>query len=164
MRLLAVLMVLIFSIGADASECEPGFNEPDFIASIGKKPEKVQSIKDGTMVRRQYSFRKDITDEEAFDDNSKAVYEPQLYVTVYEPPCLRKVIINFYGNDDKSLNVINVTLAAKTYEYLTGVGAETFDNRMSKLKHVNRFESYDDKADSLFVKIDNQYSIQINMR
>ncbi|WP_223563923.1 hypothetical protein [Pantoea agglomerans] len=164
MRLLSVLMLLSFASGAYASECDTGFNEPDLIASIGKKPEKVQSIKDGSMVRHQYSFRKDITDEEAFDENSKAMYEPQLYVTVYEPPCSRKVIISFYGNDDKTLNVINVSLAGNAYEYLTGAGAEAFDNRLSKLKHVNRFESYDDKADSLFAKIDNQYSIQINMK
>ncbi|WP_033756126.1 hypothetical protein [Pantoea sp. NGS-ED-1003] len=164
MRLFVFLMALFFVSGAAASECYPAFNEKDFIAAIGKKPEKVQVFKDGGMLRHQYSFRKEQSLEDAFDDSKKSEYEPQIYVTVYEPPCAEKISIYFFANEDKSMNEVNVALAAKAYEYLTGTNSTIFENKLEKFKGVQRFESYDEKADSLFVKIGDSYSIQIHLK
>ncbi|MDH1089298.1 hypothetical protein N5C79_22680 [Pantoea brenneri] len=164
MRLLAFLMALFFVNGATASECYPAFNEKDFIAAIGKKPEKVQVFKDGGILRHQYSFRKEQSLEDAFDDSKKSEYEPQIYVTVYEPPCAEKIRIYFYSNEDKSMNEVNVKLAGKAFEYLTGTNSTIFENKLEKFKGVQRFESYDEKADSLFVKIGDTYSIQIHLK
>lgn len=164
MRMFVILMAL-FCVNAEAAgECYPAFNEKYLIAAIGKKPEKVQVFKDGGMLRHQYSFRKEQTDEEAFADNSKHEYEPQLYVTVYDPPCAEKISIHFYGNEDKSMNEVNVALAGKAFEYLTGTSSTIFENKLNKLKGVQRIESYDKKADSIFVKSDNSYSIQISLK
>ncbi|MEN4566190.1 hypothetical protein [Pantoea agglomerans] len=164
MPLLAFLMTLFFVNGVMASDCYPAFNEKDFIAAIGKKPEKVQVFKDGGMLRHQYSFRKEQSLEDAFDDSKQSEYEPQIYVTVYEPPCAEKISIHFYANEDKSLNEVNVALAGKAFEYLTGTNSTIFENKLEKFKGVQRFESYDEKADSLFVKIGDSYSIQIHLK
>lgn len=164
MRLFALLMALFFVNGVSASECYPAFNEKDFIAAIGKKPEKVQVFKDGGMLRHQYSFRKEQSLEDAFDDSKQSEYEPQIYVTVYEPPCAEKISIYFFANEDKSMNEVNVALAGKAYEYLTGTNSTIFENKLERFKGVQRFESYDKKADSLFVKIGDSYSIQIHLK
>lgn len=164
MRLFAILMSLLFISGVSASECYPAFNEKDFIAAIGKNPEKMQVFKDGGVLRHQYSFRKEESLEDAFDDNKQSEYEPQIYVTVYEPPCAQKININFYANEDESMNEVNVALAGKAYEYLTGVSSAIFENKLEKFKGVQRFESYDEKADSLFVKMGDSYSIQIHLK
>lgn len=164
MRLFAILTALFFIHGAVASECYPAFNEKDFIAAIGKKPEKVQVFKDGGMLRHQYSFRNEQSLEDSFDDSKQSEYEPQIYVTVYEPPCAEKISIHFYANEDKSMNKVNVALAGKAYEYLTGTNSTIFQNRLEKFRGVQRFESYDEKADSLFVKIDDSYSVQIHLK
>ncbi|TPE15850.1 hypothetical protein FJP62_10640 [Pantoea vagans] len=164
MRLFAFLMALFLANGAVASECYPAFNEKEFIAAIGKKPEKVQVFKDGGRLRHQYSFRKEQSLEDAFDDSKQSEYEPQFYVTVYEPPCAVKISIHFYANEDESMNEVNVVLAAKAYEYLTGTNSTIFENKLKRFKGVQRFESYDEKADSLFVKIGDTYSIQIHLK
>lgn len=164
MRLFAFLMALFFVNGVAASECYPAFNEKDFITAIGKKPEKVQVFKDGGMLRHQYSFRKEQSLEDAFDDNKKSGYEPQIYVTVYEPPCAEKISIYFFANEDESMNEVNVALAGKAYEYLTGTNGTIFQNKLEKFKGVQRFESHDQKADSIFVKIGDSYSIQIHLK
>lgn len=164
MRFFLLLMALFFASGVSAIECYPAFNENDFIKAVGKKPEKVQVFKDGGTLRHQYSFRKDQTDEEAFGDNSKSEYEPQLYITVYEPPCSNRINIHFLSNEDKSMNQVNVTLAGKAFEYLTGISTTIFGNKLEKFKNLQRFESYDQKADSLFVKTGDSYSIQIHLK
>ena len=164
MRLIAVLTVLFFSGLVSASECNPAFSEKDFIAEIGKKPENMQVFKDGGMLRHQYSFRKEQSDEEAFDDNKKPDYEPQIYITIYEPPCPDRISIHFYANEDKSMNKVNVALAGKAFEYLTGTSSAIFENKLAKFKGVQRFESYDGKADSLFVKVGDSYSIQVYLK
>lgn len=164
MRFFPLLMALFFVSGVSASECYPAFNEKDLIKAIGKKPEKVQVFKDGGTLRHQYSFRKDQTDEDAFGDNSKAEYEPQLYITVYEPPCPNRINIRFFANEDNSMNQVNVTLAGKAFEYLTGASTTIFGNKLEKFKSVQRFESYDQKADSLFVRTGDSYSIQIHLK
>jgi len=164
MRLFAFLMALFLANGAAASECYPAFNEKEFIAVIGKKPEKVQVFKDGGSLRHQYSFRKEQSFENAFDDSKKSESEPQIYVTVYEPPCADRISIHFYANEDKSLNEVNVALAGKAYEYLTGTGPAIFKNKLEKLKGVQRFDSYDEKADSVFSKAGDSYSIQIHLK
>ncbi|WNK52251.1 hypothetical protein [Pantoea agglomerans] len=164
MRFFPLLMALFFVSGVSASECYPAFNETDFINAIGNKPQKVQVFKDGGTLRHQYSFRKEQTDEEAFGDNSNAEYEPQLYVTVYDPPCPDKVSIHFFANEDKSMNEINVALASKAFEYLTGNSSTIFENKLDKFKGVQRFESHDQKADSIFVKTGDSYSIQIHLK
>lgn len=164
MRLFAILMSMLFVSGASASECYPTFNEKDFIAAIGKNPEKVQVFKDGGVLRHQYSFRKEQPLEDAFDDNKQSEYEPQIYVTVYEPPCAEKISIYFFANEDESMNEVNVALAGKAYEYLTGTNSTIFENKLERFKSVQRFESYDKKADSLFVKTGDSYSIQIHLK
>ena len=163
MRLFALLMALFFVNGVAASECYPAFNEKDFIAAIGEAPEKVQVFKDGGMLRHQYSFRKEQSPEDAFDDNKKSEYEPQIYVIVYEPPCAQKINIHFYANEDKSMNEVNVALAGKAYEYLTGTNSAIFQNKLEKFRVTQRFESNDEKAKSLFVKTGDSYSIQIHL-
>ena len=152
------------SFGVMAEECPVKYKEADFLAAIGKEPEKMQVLKDDGMVRHQYFFRKELTDEEAFEEGSKAQYEPQLYVTIYEPPCPEKISIFFFGNEDKSMNEVNVALAGKAFEYLTGTSSTIFANKMEKFKGVQRFESNDEKADSVFAKTDNSYSIQIQLK
>ncbi|WP_337025389.1 hypothetical protein [Pantoea anthophila] len=164
MRLFAFLMALFFVNGVAARECYPAFNEKDLIAAIGKKPEKVQVFKDGGMLRHQYSFRKEQSLEDSFDDSKQSEYEPQIYVTVYDPPCAEKISIHFYANEDKSMNEVNVALAGKAYEYLTGTNSTIFQNKLKRFESVQRFESYDEKADSLFVKIGDSYSIQIHLK
>ncbi|MDH2122963.1 hypothetical protein N5J75_07050 [Pantoea brenneri] len=164
MRLFAFLMALFFVNGLAASECHPAFNEKDFIAAIGEKPEKVQVFKDGGMLRHQYSFQKEQSPEDAFDDDKQSEYEPQIYVIVYEPPCAEKISIHFYANEDKSMNEVNVALAGKAYEYLTGINRTIFQNKLEKFRSVQQFESYDEKADSLFVKSGDSYSIQIHLK
>jgi hypothetical protein len=116
------------------------------------------------MLRHQYSFRKEQTDEEAFGDNSKAEYEPQLYITLYDPPCPDRISIHFFANEDKSMNEINVALAGKAYEYLTGTNRTIFQNKLEKFKGVQRFESHEENADSVFVKTGDSYSIQIHLK
>ena len=157
-------MALFFVNGAAASECYPAFNEKAFIAAIGKKPEKMQVFKDAGTLRHQYSFRKEQSLEDAFDDSKQSEYEPQIYITVYDPPCSEKVSIHFYANEDESMNKVNVALAGKAFEYLTGTNSTIFENKLEKFKGVQRFESYDEKADSLFVKIGGSYSIQIHLK
>ena len=164
MRLFAFLMALFVVNGAAASECYPAFNEKAFIAAVGKKPEKMQVFKDGGTLRHQYSFRKEQSLEDAFDDSKQSEYEPQIYVTVYDPPCAEKISIYFFANEDESMNKVNVALAGKAFEYLTGTNSTIFENKLEKFKRVQRFESYDEKADSLFVKIDDSYSIQIHLK
>ncbi len=164
MCLFVILMALFFVNGAAASECYPAFNEKDFIAAIGKGPEKVQVFKDGGMLRHQYSFRKEQSLEDAFDDSKQSEYEPQIYVTVYEPPCAEKISIHFYANEDKSMNEVNVALASKAFEYLTGNSSTIFENKLDKFKGVQRFESNDQKADSIFVKTGDSYSIQLHLK
>lgn len=164
MRLFAFLMVLFLANGAVASECYPAFNEKEFIAALGKKPEKVQVFKDSGRLRHQYSFRKEQSLEDAFDDSKQSEYEPQIYVTVYEPPCAEKISIYFFANEDESMNEVNVALAGKAYKYLTGTNSTIFENMLKRLKDVHRFESFDEKADSLFVKIGDSYSIQIHLK
>lgn len=164
MRLFAFLMALFFANGAVASECYPAFNEKEFIAAIGKNPEKVQVFKDGGRLRHQYSFRKDQSLEDAFDDSENSESEPQIYVTVYEPPCADKISIHFDANEDKSMNEVNVALAGKAYEYLTGTSPAIFKNKLEKFRSIQRFDSYDEKADSVFAKIGDSYSIQIHLK
>lgn len=164
MRLFAIIMSMLFVSGASASECYPTFNEKDFIAAVGKNPEKMQVFKDGGVLRHQYSFRKEQSLEDAFDDNKQSEYEPQIYVTVYEPPCAEKISIYFFANEDESMNEVNVELAGKAYEYLTGTNSTIFENKLERFKSVQRFESYDKKADSLFVKTGDSYSIQIHLK
>jgi len=164
MRLFAILLALLFSGLVSASECYPAFSEKEFIDSIGKKPEKLQVFKDGGTLRHQYSFRKEHMDDEAFNDNSEVDYEPQIYITVYNPPCADKISIHFYANEDKSMNEINVALAGKAFEYLTGNSPVIFKNKLEKFKGVQRFDSYDEKADSVFAKLGDSYSIQIHLR
>ena len=62
------------------------------------------------------------------------------------------------------MNEVNVALAGKAFEYLTGTSSTIFENKLNKLKGVQRIESYDKKADSIFVKSDNSYSIQISLK
>lgn len=164
MRFFPLLMALFFVSGVSASECYPAFNEKDFIDAIGKKPEKVQVFKEGGVLRHQYSFRKEQSLEDAFDDSKQSEYEPQIYITVYDPPCADKISIHFYANEDKSMNQVNVALAGKAFEYLTGINNTIFENKLKKFKGAQRFESYDEKADSVFVKIDDSYSIQIHLK
>lgn len=164
MRLFAILMFMLFVSGASASECYPKFNEKDFIAAVGKNPEKMQVFKDGGVLRHQYSFRKELSLEDAFDDNKQSEYEPQIYVTVYEPLCAEKISIYFFANEDESMNEVNVELAGKAYEYLTGTNSTIFENKLERFKSVQRFESYDKKADSLFVKTGDSYSIQVHLK
>lgn len=164
MRLVAILAVIFFSGLVSASNCYPVFNEKDFISAIGKKPENMQVFKDGGTLRHQYSYRKEQSLEDAFDDNKLSEYEPQIYVTVYEPPCAEKISIHFYANEDESMNEVNVALAGKAYEYLTGTSSAIFENKLEKFKGVQRFESFDEKADSLFVKMGDSYSIQIHLK
>lgn len=164
MRLFAFLMALFFVNGVAASECYPEFNEKDFIAAIGEKPEQVQVFKDGGMIRHQYSFRKEQPPEDAFNDNKQSEYEPQIYVIVYDPPCAEKISIHFYANEDRSMNAANVALAGNAYEYLTGTKSAIFRNKLEKFRGAERFESNDEKAKSLFVKTGDSYSIQINLK
>lgn len=164
MRLFAILMALFFINGASSSECYPAFNEKEFIAAIGKKPEKIQAFRDGGRLRHQYSFRKEQSLEDAFDDSKNGEYEPQIYITLYNPPCPESVSIHFYANEDESMNEINVALAGKAFEYLTGTNSTIFENKLEKFKSVQRFESYDQKADSLFVRTGDSYSIQIHLK
>ena len=71
---------------------------------------------------------------------------------------------HFFANEDKSMNEINVALASNAFEYLTGNSSAIFENKLDKFKGVQRFESNDQKADSIFVKAGDSYSIQIHLK
>ena len=46
-----------------------------------------------------YEFRKELSTEEAFSDDAESKYEPQFYLTLYQPPCTERVKIWFYKDN-----------------------------------------------------------------
>jgi len=163
MRYLSILAAVIFTGGVAASECHPAFDEAKLLAAIGSKPEKMVKLKDDDLIRHQYSFRKEQTEDEVLGDKPSK-YEPQIYVTLFQPPCSEKINIYFYVNEDGSMNEPNIKIASNAFGYLTGFSEGEFERNIKKLSGVNRFELNNDKANSLFVKIGDTYSINISLK
>lgn len=157
------LMVLI-SFGVNAEECRLDFNESEFIDSLGKEPVRVNSIKENGIIKKQYEFRKELSTEEAFSDDAESKYEPQFYLTLYQPPCTERVKIWFYKDNGNTQKLSNAVLAGRAFKYLSGVDEAIFENKMKKFSSVNSFESIDSKSDSKFLKIGDIYSIDVFLR
>lgn len=164
MRIAILLLVALWTFGASAEQCYPGFSESGFLAAIGKKPLKKTVKKEEGTTRHQYEFRKDLSAEDALSDDVDKKYEPQFYLTVYEPPCAKKVTIWFHKDNGNTEKLSNVTLAGRAYKYLTGVEPAIFENKMKRFNEVQHFESFEDKADSKFIKSGDIFSIEVTLK
>lgn len=163
MRAILLLTSALFASGVSAQECAPAFNESELLAAIGKKPEKRSVKKEDGQIRHQYEFRKEPNEDELFSEDASSKFEPQFYVTIYNPPCAKKIKVWFYGRDGKPY-AGNVDLAGNAFEYLTGVNKSIFENKISKFEGVDKFESFDDKANSTFLYMGRIYSIDIVLK
>lgn len=163
MRIILLLTIAFWSVGVTAGLCPISFKESTFISEIGMKPVKKTVTKDDGMTKHQYEFRKELSPEEAFSDNADKDYEPQFYVTIYNPSCPKKVKIWFYKDNQNTARHSNVLLAGKAFGYLTGVGGSVFTNKFNKLKFVQQFESFDENTESKFIKTGDIYSIDVNL-
>ncbi|PDO83351.1 hypothetical protein [Kosakonia pseudosacchari] len=164
MRIAILFLVALWAFSATAEQCYPEFSESGFLASIGKKPVKKTEKKEEGITRYQYEFRKDLPAEDALSDDADKKYEPQFYLTIYEPPCAKKVTIWFYKDNGNTEKLSNVTLAGRAYKYLTGVEPAIFANKMKRFNDVQNFESFDDKADSKFIKSGDVFSIEVTLK
>ncbi|EMA1799416.1 hypothetical protein SD377_000256 [Cronobacter turicensis] len=164
MRVAALLIIALWTYGVSAEECFPGFSESGLIASVGKEPIKKVVKKQGNITSHQYEFRKELSTEELLSDDADLRYEPQFYLTIYEPPCAKKVKIWFYGDNKNTAKMSNVSLAGKAFEYLTGTEPAIFENKIKRFEDVQNFESFDDKADSRFIKSGDLYSIDVSLK
>lgn len=163
MRRALFLIVALWSMGTLANECYPNYSEKDLINSVGITPEKRSVKKDDGVIKNQYEFRKEPTLEEAFEEGSESKYEPQFYITIYEPICPKKIKIWFYGGDN-GIHEGNVTLASKAWAYLTGSEPTIFENQLRKFEGAQKFESYDEKANSLFMKAGTMYIVDVHLK
>ena len=102
--------------------------------------------------------------EEMLGDNDNEKYEPQFYISVYNPSCPQKVIIWFFKDNKNTQTLSNEVLAGRAFKYLTGVNESIFENKMKKFSKVQSFESFDERTDSKFIKSGNVYSIDVQLR
>lgn len=163
MRLPLLLIVSFWASGVMAQQCFPEFNETDLVNSVGLKALKKTPKKESGKLIHQYEFREDVPFDKVLSDD-EAKYEPQFYLTVYEPPCSKKITIWFYSDNENTANLSNITLAGRAFKYLTGVEPSIFENKINRFKSVQHFDSFDDKADSRFLKSGNLTSIEVNLK
>lgn len=78
-----------------AEECKFSFNESELISSIGIAPVKQEIIKDEGITKRQYEFRRELSSEEMLSDDADEKYEPQFYISVYNPSCPQRLLFGF---------------------------------------------------------------------
>lgn len=164
MRAILFLMIFIFSCGIYAEECSVSFSEPNLISSIGISPVFNKVIKDDGVTKKQYQFRPELSDEQAFSEQSDKLYEPQFYLSIYEPACSKRVMIWFYEDNKNTDKLSNVILAGRAFKYLTGVGEAVFENKLKRLSSVQSFESYDNGKYSRFLKTGDIYSIDVYLK
>ncbi|WP_438335628.1 hypothetical protein ACSYAE_04950 [Edwardsiella tarda] len=163
MNRVLLVIIMLWSVGAIASTCYQGYSEKGLISSVGKKPEKKTVKTDDGVTKVQYEFRKEPTPEEAFSDDSESKFEPQFYITIYDPKCPSKIKIWFDGGDH-GINESNVELASSAWSYLTGSNPDIFKNKLRKFSEVQKFESHDEKANSLFVTVGGVYFIDVYLK
>lgn len=164
MRIAIFLFSILLACGVSAEQCYPAFNETDLLTAVGKKPLKKKIKKEGGITKYQYEFRKELTGDDALNDDANIKYEPQFYLTIYDPPCASKVTIWFYKDNENTEKLSNITLAGRAYHYLTGVDPAIFDNKMNRFNEVQHFESFEDKADSKFIHISDLYTIDVMLK
>ncbi|ECV4667230.1 hypothetical protein DWU69_17490, partial [Salmonella enterica subsp. enterica serovar Derby] len=102
--------------------------------------------------------------EEMLSDDADEKYEPQFYISVYNPSCPQKVIVWFFKDNKNTMDLSNEVLAGRAFKYLTGVNESIFENKMKKFLKVQSFESFDERTDSKFIKSGNIYSIDVQLR
>lgn len=163
MRKLLFLIIALWSAGSMASECYPGYSEKDLISATGEKPVKRSIEKEDGIVRHQYEFIKEATKDELMDEKIRDNYVPQFYITIYNPTCPNKVKLWFFG-DDAGVRDGKIDIAAKAWSYLTGSESTIFKNKLSKFSGVQKFESYDEKANSLFMKAGGMYIVDVHLK
>ena len=151
MRIISVLILSFVAFFANAEQCRFIFNEAYFIKAMGQKPVKKHKFDNGT--KWQYDFRRESRDEKT--------YEPQFSVTIKNPKCPAYATLYFYEDNNNTESLSNKTLAGRAYNYFTGVDEAILGNKLNRFENVERFESFEDNAQSKFMKISNSYSIDI---
>ena len=164
MRLILLFLISFIAFGASAVQCNINFNEKDFIDSLALKPLEAKVIKDDGVTKRQYKFRKELSIEEAFNEDSEKNYEPQFYIDIYEFSCPNRVKIWFHEDNNNTTNLSNKKLAARAFKYLTGVNESIFENKMRKFTNIQSFESFDNKTESRFLKVGDVYSVDVFLK
>lgn len=160
-RLAMFLIASLLSSGSIAEQCRLSFVESDLITAIGVKPKSVDTIKDDGVIKKQYKFRNELSTDELLSDVADEKYEPQFYLTIYEPSCSKKVKIWFYKDNKNTEPQSNKVLAARAFKYLTGVNESIFENKLNKFSNDNVFESFDEKTHSKFLKSSDIYSVDV---
>ena len=97
------------------------------------------------------------------DEKIRDNYVPQFYITIYNPTCPDKVKLWFFG-DDTGVRDGKIDIAAKAWSYLTGSESTIFKNKLSKFSGVQKFESHDEKANSLFMKAGGMYIVDVHLK
>ncbi|WP_313079082.1 hypothetical protein [Atlantibacter sp.] len=161
MRIFVLLIICFLPFSVIADQCNYNFAESDLVKSIGVKPTSKKTTKDDGDVKRQYEFRKPLTDEVAFSEDAEKNYEPQFYLALYNPPCPERIMIWFYEDNANTQNLSNKALAGRAFHYLTGLDEAIFNNKMKRFSEVQHFESFDERADSKFRKVGGIYSIDV---
>ena len=164
MRIFVFFISALLSFNLAAEECKFSFNESELISSIGIAPVKQEIIKDEGITKRQYEFRRELSSEEMLSDDADEKYEPQFYISVYNPSCPQKIIVWFFKDNKNTMDLSNEVLAGRAFKYLTGVNESIFENKMKKFLKVQSFESFDERTDSKFIKSGGIYSIDVQLR
>lgn len=164
MRVLLLLMVFFLTFGVSAEQCSIRFNESELITSVGKTPTAKKIVKENGVTKKQYEFRRELSSEEALSDSADEKYEPQFYLSIYNPSCSKRVKIWYFEDNKNTEALSNKTLAGRAFKYLTGVEESIFENKLKKFSNVQSFESFDDKTDSKFIKSGGVYSIDVYFR
>ncbi|EOF6092620.1 hypothetical protein ACK1FD_004764, partial [Salmonella enterica] len=73
-----------------------------------------------------YEFRRELSSEEMLSDDADEKYEPQFYISVYNPSCPQKVIVWFFKDNKNTMDLSNEVLAGRAFKYLTGVNESIF--------------------------------------
>lgn len=164
MRTFILLIISFLSCSVIAEQCNYNFAESDLVNSIGLKPTSKKTTKEDSIVKRQYEFRKTLTGEAAFNEDAEKNYYPQFYLALYNPPCPDRITIWFHEDNANTQKLSNKVLAGRAFHYLTGVEEAIFENKLSRFSEVQHFESFDDRADSKFMKIGDIYSVDVYLK
>ncbi|WP_436856353.1 hypothetical protein [Citrobacter tructae] len=163
MRILFCFVIALWSTGSLANQCFQHYDEKDLVASVGVKPEKKTIEKEDGITKLQYEFIKNATREELQDEKVRDEYIPQFYITIYNPSCPKKIKLWFFGLDS-GLSHSKVDLAGNAWSYLTGSEQSIFKNKLVKFNEVQKFESHDENANSIFMKAGSMYVVDVYLK
>lgn len=161
MRLSLFFLISFLAFGTSAKQCAINYDEAKLIQSIKVEPVQIKTFKEDDLTKRQFEFRKELSGDELLSDDADSKYQPQFYVTINHPSCPDRVKIWFYEDNDNTKELPNTVLAGRAYRYLSGLDEAIFANKMKKFSDVTSFESYDERANSKFLKVGNIYSIDV---